>query len=156
MKCKKCNAENSQENLFCQNCGERFERCPVCGKPHKIKLVCPNEGKYIKEFSKKRWEDYKERCERKPTLIKNSIALIIGSIFSTLDFALYMILEDVSMITMPEKETIKVLSFLFLANLFAIGYLSYYLFNVDLAEKPEKEIKEKFAEKFPDDARWLE
>lgn len=162
-KCKNCSVENAQENQFCENCGAEIEKCPVCDRPHEIKIFCPCAGKNIKEFleerenSEKKWEADKKFREfyKKLAWIFYLRNIIVAT---TILLLLIIMARSIYFLLALEKHP------LLTALCVLIMAISFSAIMIHLTEesiskafpKKYKEYKEKFAEKFPDDAKWLE
>ena len=146
MKCKKCGAENARGNLFCDNCGHEFEKCPVCQKIHGLKKFCPIRGFDIIEYVEKQ-EKIKSINEKfckfeKPLEKKRMRKHWISSIILLLFIAYFLSFVENSI-------PLIILLSIFLPAIYLLFGKEY------LSVKKRKIYITEFAKQFPDDAKYL-
>lgn len=162
MRCKNCGAENAQGNLFCEECGMAFEKCPVCGKTHEIKEFCPVKGDNIKKFlaEKEEREVLAKKKEATINLFKQftkrwqPLLWIISVLVTEIVIAI-LILSVIGIIVVTDGKLSG-------ENIEAILYAQSLLGLLPITKVVIEDVvsrnhfKKKFAEKFPEEARYLD
>lgn len=151
MKCKNCSAENTPGNLFCDNCGHEFEKCPVCQKVHELKKFCPIYGFDIMEYIKKSerikntsaaFDNFEQPLEHKRLKIHLIISTII---FVSVSFVVFLFGGN------GKFDTAQKLA---LSTSLPLAYwLCSYLL---LYDRNRQRYKKEFKKQFPDDAKYLD
>ena len=179
MNCKRCNAKNPQGNLFCQNCGTEFGKCPVCGKPHALEIFCPYEGKNIQEFLEEKERERERKSKKNDAENKFAefrrplkkayvkfVAILFTGIFISLSALNFFCAKTEILAKMnPWSLISNAMLRLFVFSVSIPLVLTLFLFLLFVACDCQltplenilyKKYLKKFAEKFPDDAKWLE
>ena len=154
MKCKNCYTENAQGNLYCEECGTEFEKCPVCGKTHVLRTFCPNTGKNINEAALERKKQaallkfiiFTNAATKKTEILIFILAIACGLLGGYFAYTK----------TMSAVSDMGIKVFVALLISVAIAESIYFPFYDWYKHKSTLKFKKEFAKKYPDEAKYLD